>query len=74
MVIFTHIITNGMDMPLWVVFIMKKEWNNEVFDLEMMHDAAAGPIGNELMDTLLQCMDPVSSVRSEAQEVLWHLA
>jgi len=68
--------TNGMDLPQWVASIVKEEWTSEVFDLELMRDAAAGPVGDELMDTLklaLHCVDPVLSVRPEAREVLRQL-
>ncbi|KAL6905985.1 hypothetical protein ACP4OV_003586 [Aristida adscensionis] len=68
--------TNGMDLPQWVASIVKEEWTSEVFDLELMRDAAAGPAGDELMDTLklaLHCVDPSPSVRPEAREVLRQL-
>ncbi|CAM0145680.1 unnamed protein product [Urochloa decumbens] len=68
--------TNGMDLPQWVASIVKEEWTSEVFDLELMRDAAAGPVGDELMDTLklaLHCVDPAPSVRPEAREVLKQL-
>ncbi|RLM70052.1 hypothetical protein C2845_PM17G00590 [Panicum miliaceum] len=68
--------TNGMDLPQWVASIVKEEWTGEVFDLELMRDAAAGPVGDELMDTLklaLHCVDPAPSVRPEAREVLRQL-
>ncbi|XP_062197606.1 probable leucine-rich repeat receptor-like protein kinase IMK3 [Phragmites australis] len=64
--------TNGMDLPQWVASIVKEEWTSEVFDLELMRDAA----GDELMDTLklaLHCVDPSPSVRPEAREVLRQL-
>ncbi|CAM0152404.1 unnamed protein product [Urochloa decumbens] len=68
--------TNGMDLPQWVASIVKEEWTSEVFDLELMRDAAAGPVGDELMDTLklaLHCVDPAPSVRPEAREVMKQL-
>ncbi|KAL6640663.1 hypothetical protein ACP70R_021786 [Stipagrostis hirtigluma subsp. patula] len=68
--------TNGMDLPQWVSSIVKEEWTSEVFDLELMRDAAAGTAGDELMDTLklaLHCVDPSPSVRPEAREVLRQL-
>ena len=68
--------TNGMDLPQWVASIVKEEWTSEVFDLELMRDAAAGPVGDELMDTLklaLHCVDQAPSVRPEAREVLRQL-
>ncbi|XP_062201669.1 probable leucine-rich repeat receptor-like protein kinase IMK3 [Phragmites australis] len=64
--------TNGMDLPQWVASIVKEEWTSEVFDLELMRDAA----GDELMDTLklaLHCVDPSPSVRPEAREVVRQL-
>ncbi|XP_066336587.1 probable leucine-rich repeat receptor-like protein kinase IMK3 [Miscanthus floridulus] len=69
--------TNGMDLPQWVASIVKEEWTSEVFDLELMRDAAAaGTAGDELMDTLklaLHCVDPAPAVRPEAREVLRQL-
>ncbi|KAF8671356.1 hypothetical protein HU200_050070 [Digitaria exilis] len=68
--------TNGMDLPQWVASIVKEEWTSEVFDLELMRDAAAGTVGDELMDTLklaLHCVDPAPSVRPEAREVVRQL-
>ncbi|KAK3118208.1 hypothetical protein QOZ80_9BG0695690 [Eleusine coracana subsp. coracana] len=68
--------TNGMDLPQWVASIVKEEWTSEVFDLELMRDAASGNVGDELMDTLklaLHCVDPSPSVRPEAREVLRQL-
>uniref|UniRef100_A0A0A9E8V1 Protein kinase domain-containing protein n=1 Tax=Arundo donax TaxID=35708 RepID=A0A0A9E8V1_ARUDO len=68
--------TNGMDLPQWVASIVKEEWTSEVFDLELMRDAATGPVGDELMDTLklaLHCVDPSPSVRPEARDVLRQL-
>ncbi|KAJ4732097.1 Leucine-rich repeat protein kinase family protein [Rhynchospora pubera] len=34
--------TNGLDLPQWVASVVEEEWTNEVFDLELMKDAAAG--------------------------------
>uniref|UniRef100_A0ACD5XTW0 Uncharacterized protein n=1 Tax=Avena sativa TaxID=4498 RepID=A0ACD5XTW0_AVESA len=68
--------TNGMDLPQWVGSIVKEEWTSEVFDLELMRDAATGPEGDELMDTLklaLQCVEVSPSARPEAREVLRQL-
>ena len=39
--------TNGMDLPQWVASIVKEEWTSEVFDLELMRDAASGPVGGD---------------------------
>ncbi|XP_016184015.1 probably inactive leucine-rich repeat receptor-like protein kinase IMK2 [Arachis ipaensis] len=66
--------TNGMDLPQWVASIVKEEWTNEVFDLELMTDAPA--IGDELLNTLklaLHCVDPSPAARPEAQQVLQQL-
>ncbi|TVU26797.1 hypothetical protein EJB05_29361, partial [Eragrostis curvula] len=65
---------NGMDLPQWVASIVE-EWNSKVYP-ELMRDAAAGTVGDELTDTLklaLQCVDPSPSVRPEAREVLRQL-
>ncbi|KAJ8753936.1 hypothetical protein K2173_000190 [Erythroxylum novogranatense] len=65
---------NGMDLPQWVASIVKEEWTNEVFDLEIMKDAQT--IGDELLNILklaLHCVDPSPSARPEVQEVLQHL-
>ncbi|XP_024018161.1 probable leucine-rich repeat receptor-like protein kinase IMK3 isoform X1 [Morus notabilis] len=65
---------NGMDLPQWVASIVKEEWTNEVFDLELMRDAPS--IGDELLNTLklaLHCVDPSPSARPEVQQVLQQL-
>ncbi|GJS87059.1 probable leucine-rich repeat receptor-like protein kinase IMK3 [Tanacetum coccineum] len=65
---------NGVDLPQWVASIVKEEWTNEVFDLELMKDASA--IGDELLNTLklaLHCVDPSPSARPEVQLVLQQL-
>ncbi|XP_048446407.1 probable leucine-rich repeat receptor-like protein kinase IMK3 isoform X2 [Pyrus x bretschneideri] len=65
---------NGLDLPQWVASIVKKEWTNEVFDLELMRDASM--IGDELLNTLklaLHCVDPSPSARPEVQRVLQQL-
>lgn len=65
---------NGMDLPQWVASIVKEEWTNEVFDLELMRDAPN--IGDELLNTLklaLHCVDPSPEARPEAQQVLHQL-
>lgn len=66
--------TNGMELPQWVASIVKEEWTNEVFDLELMRDAPA--IGDELLNTLklaLHCVDPSPAARPEVQQVLQQL-
>ncbi|XWS56780.1 hypothetical protein CRYUN_Cryun09bG0115000 [Craigia yunnanensis] len=65
---------NGVDLPQWVSSIVKEEWTNEVFDLELMRDASS--IGDELLNTLklaLHCVDPSPSTRPEVQQVLQQL-
>ena len=65
---------NGVDLPQWVASIVKEEWTNEVFDLELMKDASM--IGDELLNTLklaLHCVDPSPSVRPEIGQVLLQL-
>ncbi|KAJ8434446.1 hypothetical protein Cgig2_025416 [Carnegiea gigantea] len=66
--------TNGEDLPRWVASVVKEEWTNEVFDLELMRDAST--IGDELLNTLkvaLYCVDPLPSIRPEVQLVLQQL-
>ncbi|KAI8007797.1 putative leucine-rich repeat receptor-like protein kinase IMK3 [Camellia lanceoleosa] len=65
---------NGTDLPQWVASIVKEEWTNEVFDLELMSDANA--IGDELLNTLklaLHCVDPSPSARPEVQQIVQQL-
>lgn len=65
---------NGVDLPQWVASIVKEEWTNEVFDLELMKDAST--IGDELLNTLklaLHCVDPSPSARPEVGLVLQQL-
>ncbi|CAL0328312.1 unnamed protein product [Lupinus luteus] len=65
---------NGMELPQWVASIVKEEWTNEVFDLELMKDASV--INDELLNTLklaLHCVDPSPSARPEVQQVLHQL-
>ncbi|PON83266.1 Tyrosine-protein kinase [Trema orientale] len=65
---------NGVDLPQWVASIVKEEWTNEVFDLELMRDASS--IGDELLNTLklaLHCVDPSPSARPEVKQVLQQL-
>ncbi|CAK9150443.1 unnamed protein product [Ilex paraguariensis] len=66
--------TDGLDLPQWVASIVKEEWTNEVFDIELMGDASN--IGDELLNTLklaLHCVDPSPAARPEAQQVLQKL-
>lgn len=65
---------NGVDLPQWVASIVKEEWTNEVFDLELMRDAST--IGDELLNTLklaLHCVDPSPSARPEVQQIIQQL-
>eukprot|EP01018_Ginkgo_biloba_P004789 Gb_07184 [translate_table: standard] len=65
---------NGMDLPEWVASIVKEEWTNEVFDLELMKDAATS--GDELLNTLqlaMHCVDPSPSARPDMDEVVHQL-
>nr|TKS07658.1 hypothetical protein D5086_0000111240 [Populus alba] len=62
---------NGVDLPQRIASIVKEEWTNEVFDLELMKDASI--IGDKLLNTLklaLHCGDPSPSTRPEVQQVL----
>ncbi|CAN4106174.1 unnamed protein product [Withania somnifera] len=66
--------TDGLDLPQWVASIVKEEWTNEVFDVELMRDAPN--IGDELLNTLklaLHCVDPTPTARPEAPHVLQKL-
>ncbi|KAL3521265.1 hypothetical protein ACH5RR_019414 [Cinchona calisaya] len=61
---------DGVDLPHWVASIVKEEWTNEVFDLELMRDAST--IGDELLNTLklaLHCVDPSPSARPDVEQV-----
>ncbi|KAJ8551021.1 hypothetical protein K7X08_000391 [Anisodus acutangulus] len=66
--------TDGLDLPQWVASIVKEEWTNEVFDVELMRDAPN--IGDELLNTLklaLHCVDPTPTARPEATQALQKL-
>jgi serine/threonine protein kinase len=69
--------TNGLDLPQWVASVVEEEWTNEVFDLELMKDAAAGSAtGDELVNTLklaLHCVDPSPAARPDTQQILKQL-
>ncbi|CAN6923422.1 unnamed protein product [Brassica oleracea] len=63
--------TSGMDLPQWVASIVKEEWTNEVFDLELMRETQT--VGDELLNTLklaLHCVDPSPAARPEAIQVV----
>jgi serine/threonine protein kinase len=69
--------TNGLDLPQWVASVVEEEWTNEVFDLELMKDAAAGrATGDELVNTLklaLHCVDPSPAARPDMQQIFKQL-
>ncbi|KAL9294677.1 putative inactive leucine-rich repeat receptor-like protein kinase IMK2 [Arabidopsis thaliana] len=63
-----------MDLPQWVASIVKEEWTNEVFDLELMRETQS--VGDELLNTLklaLHCVDPSPAARPEANQVVEQL-
>ncbi|KAE9608053.1 hypothetical protein Lal_00003694 [Lupinus albus] len=65
---------NDVELPQWVASVVKEEWTNEVFDVELMKDAST--IGDELLNTLklaLHCVDPSPSARPDIQQVLQQL-
>jgi serine/threonine protein kinase len=65
---------NGVDLPQWVASIVKEEWTNEVFDVDLMRDPSTN--GDELLNTLklaLHCVDPSPSARPEVQLILQQL-
>lgn len=66
--------TNGLDLPQWVASVVKEEWTNEVFDLELVREPAE--TGDELVNTLklaLHCVDPLPAARPDVHEVLRQL-
>lgn len=71
--------TDGLDLPQWVASIVKEEWTNEVFDVELMRDDGSSTttnIGDELLNTLklaLHCVDPSPGARPESDQVLQKL-
>lgn len=63
---------DGVDLPQRVASIVKEEWTNEVFDLELMGDPT-NVGGDELLSTLklaMHCVDPSPEERPEAGQVL----
>lgn len=63
--------TSGVDLPQRVSSILKEEWTNEVFDLEITGDTS--DVNDELLNTLklaMHCVDPSPAARPEAEEVL----
>lgn len=68
--------TDGADLPQWVASIVKEEWTNEVFDVELIRDSNDSNTGDELLNTLklaLHCVDPSPTARPEAHQVLQQL-
>ncbi|KAK4767633.1 hypothetical protein SAY86_015383 [Trapa natans] len=66
--------TEGEDLPQWVASIVKEEWTNEVFDLELMKDTTN--IWDGLLNTLklaLHCVDPSPAARPEVQQIIQEL-
>ncbi|KAL3536569.1 hypothetical protein ACH5RR_005030 [Cinchona calisaya] len=66
--------TDGLELPQWVASIVKEEWTNEVFDVELMRDASN--VGDELLNTLklaLHCVDPTPGARPECDQILQKL-
>ncbi|WOH08077.1 hypothetical protein DCAR_0727514 [Daucus carota subsp. sativus] len=64
----------GVDLPQWVSSILKEEWTNEVFDLELMGDTS--DVNEELFKTLqlaMHCVNSSPTARPEAREVLQKL-
>ncbi|MCO5550970.1 hypothetical protein L7F22_004465 [Adiantum nelumboides] len=63
-----------MDLPEWVASIVKQEWTQEVFDLELMKGRAPGD--EELINTLqlaMHCVKLAPLERPEMSEVLLQL-
>lgn len=69
--------SDGLDLPQWVASIVKEEWTNEVFDVELMRENGSSTnIGDELLNTLklaLHCVDPSPGARPESDQVLQKL-
>ncbi|MCO5569867.1 hypothetical protein L7F22_023581 [Adiantum nelumboides] len=66
--------TAGMDLPEWVASIVKEEWTNEIFDLELMKGSA--PSEDELINTLqlaMNCVTPSPGSRPAIEEVMRQL-
>lgn len=64
---------DGLDLPQWVASIVKEEWTNEVFDVELIRDASSSSLADQLLNTLklaLHCVDPSPAARPAAVEVL----
>ena len=66
---------DGVDLPQWVASIVKEEWTNEVFDVELMREDTFNS-SDELLNTLklaLHCVDPSPAARPEAEQVIQQL-
>lgn len=63
---------NGMDLPQWVASIVKENWTNEVFDLEVMRDT--GTIGEDKLLNAFKlaqhCENLSPAARPEFQQVV----
>ena len=62
--------TAGMELPEWVASIVKEEWTNEIFDLELMRGSA--PSEDELISTLqlaMNCVAPSPGTRPSMTDV-----
>jgi serine/threonine protein kinase len=80
--------TAGLELPEWVASIVKEEWTNEIFDLELMRGGSSsvgsgsgsggahGPSEDELISTLqlaMNCVAPSPSARPPMADVSRHL-
>ncbi|KAI6681222.1 hypothetical protein NL676_035103 [Syzygium grande] len=59
----------GVDLPAWVVSVVREEWTAEVFDLELMryHDPEEEMV--ELLQVAISCVSPNSHERPQMSEV-----
>ncbi|CAA0836253.1 meristematic receptor-like kinase [Striga hermonthica] len=63
---------DGPGLPEWVASIVKEEWTNEVFDVELLGEAGSD-VGDELLNVLklgLHCVDPTPGARPDAKQVM----
>ncbi|PHT38249.1 putative leucine-rich repeat receptor-like protein kinase IMK3 [Capsicum baccatum] len=57
---------DDLNFTLWVAFIVKEKWTNEVFDVELMRDVPN--IGDILLNTLklaFHCVDPTPTTKHD---------